>query len=172
MTQNKRFKAWLVGAMCCGFSVTSFAQADTIQIDRRVMSVKYSVYNVPLDAKYARKVLYREAGSQPSFRQADVMTGAAVGSVGAGVFLLVDALKGIPAVEVGPNGREFPYTIRSQKKFAGGILALLLGGCLSQYALDLKVKAVRKYNGHELERSKVEVGYLSNQRIGFRINLL
>lgn len=171
MTQNLSFKSLLVGAMCFGMTSFTFAQSDTIQVDRRVMGVKYSVYNVPLEPKYARKVLYREKESQPNFRKADVMSGLAISSVGVGAFLLTDALKGVPAVEIGAGGNEIPYTIRSQTKFAGGILALLLAGCLSQYALDLKVKAVRHYNQKEVERARAELGYLSNQRVGFRINL-
>lgn len=171
MTQNNRFKQILLGLICLGISSLTYAQADTLQVNRRVLGVKYSVYSVPLEPKYARKVLYREKESRPLFHKANIMTGVAVASVGAGAYLVTDALIGVPAFETTPDGREIPYTIRSQTKFVGGILMCLAAGCLSQYAMDLKVKAVRQYNAKEMSRATAEIGYLSGQRIGFRINL-
>lgn len=171
MNPTHPVRAILLGLLWFGLSSLTFAQADTLHVHRHVFGVSYSVYKVPLDMKYARRVLYRDPESKPIFLKADIMTGASIVSLGVGVYLVADALKGVPAVEIGATGQETPYTIRSQKKFASGMVALLAAGCLSQYALDLKVKAVMRYNKRELQRSSMEIGYLSNHRIGFRINL-
>lgn len=154
-----------------GMSSLTHAQADTLQIERHVFGVKYQVYHVPLDKKYARRVMYRDSDSRPAFRKADIITGTAIASLGVGTYWIVEALQGVPAIEVGLNGQEIPYTIRSQSKFVGGMMAWLVAGCLSQYALDLKVKAVRHYNHKQLQQSSAQIGYLSSNRIGFRINL-